>query len=188
MSADQGSWLIMVRHTAVAERYKGLCYGASDIELSPEGERHARECAEALASLKPTHLFHSGLSRARVMADRIAELTRTVPIEDARLAEINFGSWELRSWDEIFAEVGHDMARLISEPDTFAPPGGETAHAVRDRVSAWRSALPTDGRIVAVSHGGPIGAIRGTDAGFPASRWPGLVPAHGEQVQLQFST
>ncbi len=187
MHEDQASWVLMVRHTAVADRYKGLCYGASDIELSPEGERHARECAAALAALKPTHLFHSGLKRARIMAEHLAGLSGTEPIEDARLAEMNFGSWELRSWDEIFAEAGHDMARLISEPDTFAPPGGETAHAVRDRVTAWRGALPELGRIVAISHGGPIGAMRGAEAGIPASGWPALVPSHGQQVRLRGS-
>lgn len=185
LEEDRASCLVMVRHTAVAERYKGVCYGASDIELSPGGECHARECAAALAELKPTHLFHSGLKRARIMAEHLAVLSGVEPVEDPRLAEMNFGSWELRSWDEIFAEVGHDMARLISEPDTFAPPGGETAHAVRDRVAAWRSALPVIGRIVAISHGGPIGAMRGADAGLPASGWPALVPAHGQQVVFQ---
>jgi hypothetical protein len=36
---DTGGWLVMVRHTAVDENLKGVCYGASDVALSRERHR-----------------------------------------------------------------------------------------------------------------------------------------------------
>jgi broad specificity phosphatase PhoE len=56
---------------------------------------------------------------------------------------------------------------------------------VRDRAMAWLRSLPEDNRtIVAVTHGGPIGAIRGTLGGRPVRDWPGLVPGYGEAVEI----
>lgn len=178
-------WLLLVRHTAVSDDYKGLCYGASDIELSPRGKEHAHVRAAEVARLHPTMIVHSGLTRARILAELIAQRCGMEPQVDPRLAEMNFGAWELRAWNDIFLEVGHGMARLISEPATYSPPGGETAHALRDRVTSWFFELPRRGRIVAVCHGGAIGALRGSLAGLPAREWPTFVPAYGEQVVMK---
>ena len=180
---DEG-WLVLVRHTQVADRYQGVCYGASDVELSPHGISHAGELASELAALAPTHVFHSGLSRAQTLGVQIAAGAGCQPICDRRLAEINFGVWELCPWDDIFAQVGDDMSRIISEPATFAPAGGETAFAVRDRIVSWARELPRDGRVIAVSHGGAIGALRGTLAGNGAQAWQDFMPKNGESIRF----
>ena len=70
--------ILMVRHGSVAERYQGRCYGRSDVELGDEGRRQTVELAERLSALPITHLFHSGLSRARELADRIALVPPTL--------------------------------------------------------------------------------------------------------------
>ncbi len=183
-------WLRLVRHTAVEERYQGVCYGASDVALSEAGLAHAEDIAVKLAigvsPGSPTPMvIHSGLTRARHLADAIAAQCGCSAVTDARLAEFNFGTWELRSWAEIYLETGDDMTRLISEPDTYGPPGGETASAMRDRVWEWFTSLPRAVPVIAVSHGGPISALRGTLAGKPAHEWPQLIPAHGEIVEVR---
>ena len=43
--------LILVRHAPVADRYRGLCYGQSDVELGPIGEGRSRELVESLAAV-----------------------------------------------------------------------------------------------------------------------------------------
>jgi broad specificity phosphatase PhoE len=176
--------VILVRHGSVAERYEGVCYGCSDIELSDEGHRQTCALADELSALPITHLFHSGLARARLLAEMIGERTGRQPIAAPALAEINFGQWELRSWEAIYSEIGDAMAGLILAPETFRPPAGETAFELRDRVLTWYGQLPEEGLIVAVAHGGPIAAVRGSLTGAAVTEWPALVPAHGQWVEL----
>ena len=180
-----GNVLILVRHTKVEDQYKNVCYGASDIGLSAEGEAHARDIAASFSHIKADRVFHSGLKRSRLLAEMISSNVNAPAERDDRLAEMNFGAWELKSWDRIFAEVGHDISRLTAEPDSFAPPGGETVHAVRDRVVAWARELPKTGCIVAVSHGGAISALRRTLSGAELNNWTDFVPAHGEILSFE---
>ncbi len=184
-STNGGNNLILVRHTKVEVQFQDTCYGASDVRLSEDGEAHARALAPELAAMNPARIFHSGLGRSKFLAELIASHAQTPLAKDARLAEMNFGDWELKSWDQIYAEVGHDIGRLTSEPDTFAPPGGETVHAVRDRIVAWAEELPDDGPIVAVSHGGPISALRRTLSGQGHQDWTELIPTYGEVLSFE---
>jgi broad specificity phosphatase PhoE len=177
------SWLMMVRHTAVDPQLKGICYGASDVELSAGGLAHIEPLADALADKAPSIIVHSGLRRSRMLAEAVAGRLGLEPCIDPRIAEFNFGEWELRGWAEIFA-AGHDIARLIHEPDRFAAPGGETLFAMRDRVLAWYKSLPSGSRILAVSHGGPISTLRGILADIPPAKWPDLAPQYGEHIRF----
>lgn len=177
------AWLLMVRHTAVCDTLKGVCYGRSDVELSPDGQAHLHIRAAELAALQPTVIYHSGLGRARRLAEAVANRLGRRLRADARLAEFDFGAWELMRWDEIHA-AGHDIARLIHEPATFSAPGGETVLALRDRVTSWHSTLPSRERILAIAHAGPISTLRGSLCGLPPSRWPALVPPCGAEVSI----
>ena len=176
--------IILVRHGQVAERYHGICYGRSDVELGENGLRQSEALADELAALPITYLVHSGLSRARCLAELIAVRSGVAACVDPALAEFNFGDWELRPWQHISEELGESLAELTRSPTTFRPPSGETVHEMRDRVLAWYTALPTDGVIVAVTHGGIIAALRGTLAGVPAHEWPALIPSYGEWIEI----
>lgn len=183
--ASSKSRLFMVRHTAVDTNYAGICYGARDVELSAEGRAQISSVAEQLAEYQPSRIYHSGLQRtthlARAVADKVSYPVKL--IADPRLAEINFGAWEGETWDAIYAS-GQDIARLIHEPQTFSPPGGETTFTLRDRVLDWVQCLPREYVTIAVAHGGPIAALRGLLAGRPINEWPSLVPGLGEIVEL----
>lgn len=183
-AANGARRLVLARHGEVADCYRGVCYGRSDIELSDEGRRQSASLADELASLPITHLFHSGLKRAAVLAELIARRANIVASVAPELAEINFGAWELWTWQAVFDEVGDALAQIIQAPDRFRPPAGETVFELRDRVIDWYRRLPDDGCIVAIAHGGPIAALRGTLAGVPAQEWPALVPAPGTWIEI----
>jgi len=174
-----GRRILLVRHCQVGPEYRSLCYGQSDIGLSPEGEVHSVRLAEELAALSITMLFHSGLQRTRFLAELVASRVGAAAIANTALRERDFGTWELRSWDDIFAEVGGAMDGLLLDPANYAPPGGETTLALRDRVLGWYRRLPLEGLIVAITHGGPIAALRGALTCSAVDRWPELIPACG---------
>ncbi len=180
--SDDG-WLVMVRHTAVDPQLKGVCYGASDVELSTGGLAHIELLADELADKAPSIIVHSGLLRSRMLAEAVGRRLGLEAYIEPRIIEFNFGEWELRRWGEIFV-AGHDIARLIHEPERFSAPGGETLFAMRDRVLAWYQGLPSGSRILAVSHGGPISTLRGVLADAPPAKWPELVPDYGEHIRF----
>jgi broad specificity phosphatase PhoE len=171
--------LVLLRHPPVHPRYAGVCYGASDIELSSEGHTLAKQLAEQFQQNVPEFIFQSGLQRTRAVADHFAGA-----IEDARLRERNFGDWELRAWDDIYQETADAMMGMIDNPKYWRPPNGETTYELRDRVLSWYEELPVHGSILAVSHGGPIAALCGTLAGVPVSKWLEFIPKCGEAVEL----
>lgn len=179
----------LVRHTAVAAHWAGRCYGQSDVGLSREGRDAARLLAPRIADLGASHIYVSPLRRARFLAGlvRRENLEARLLIEP-RLAECHFGDWEGQSWDAIHAATGDAMMGLVRAPDTFRPGGyGEATFTLRDRAMAWlqKAVNTTPGPVVAVCHGGPIAAIRGTLAGVPVADWPALVPKTGEIVTLK---
>jgi len=178
------SEIVFVRHTAVAEKYQPLCYGASDVELSPAGERHAREVAQSLAEFPVDRIIHSGLGRARVLAEHLAELANCDLEERTGFQERNFGTWELTSWDDIFAAHGEDILKMVSEPTTYRPGGSETTYEFAGRIVEACHDLHRSGRTVVVCHGGVIAALSGLIEGVELSRWMDYVPAHGEICPL----
>lgn len=177
--------VVMVRHGHVAERYQEICYGSSDVELAEVGWQQTRQLAAELAGWPIDHLYHSGLSRSRAVADAVAQATGLAPMVDGRLREIHFGEWELKPWSEIYAAAPDALDRLLQAPDHYAPPGGETLFALRDRVLGWFQSLPETGLIVAVAHAGPIAALRGTLAGSPIADWPAFIPTQGTFCDIE---
>jgi broad specificity phosphatase PhoE len=176
--------LILIRHARVAARYRGICYGRTDVELGPEGIAESDALAETMSAFPIRHLITSGAARTLVLAERIAARTGlTMTIEPA-LLERDFGAWEMRSWDAIYQEVGDALSGLIHEPESYRPPAGETTLELRDRVMAWYDRRPRLGLGVVVAHGGPIAAIRGTLAGKSPVDWVSLIPQPGTWVRL----
>jgi broad specificity phosphatase PhoE len=185
MSDASEAKVILVRHAPVAARHRGICYGRSDVELGAEGKILSAALANELAVERCDRIFHSGLQRTRHLAERLAVRLGCPEIACEALQERDFGAWELQAWDAIYAKHGDEMLRMVTEPDEYRPGGGETTFEMRDRVLAWFDALPHDGATIAIMHGGPIAALLGTLRGMPATEWPRLIPACGQEVRIQ---
>ncbi|MDB5687292.1 MAG: phosphoglycerate mutase [Rhizorhabdus sp.] len=172
--------VLLVRHTAVALRWKGICYGSSDAGLSRAGHEEARQLARTLAREPITALIHSGQRRARLLAEMIGISARP----DPRWRERDFGSWEGRSWHAIWRETGNLMDGMLTDPHAFRPGGGETGAELATRVAEAWAELPRDGTIAVISHGGPIATARLLAAGRPLTEAIDFVPATGTIVEL----
>ena len=174
--------LLLIRHPPVDVRMRGVCYGRSDVALSPEGRKQSFALAQRLARLPVERIVHSGLRRTACLATHLARLTGLTPERQESLAERDFGSWELQTWDAIYHRCGDEMMKMITEPDHFRPGGGETTGELAARVWSWYRETQHSGLTVAVSHGGPIAACLGLQRKLPVSGWMGLVPPCGTLV------
>lgn len=189
------SRLLLVRHGEVHRRWRGCCYGRADVGLSPSGMAQSRRLVDQLASEMdgtsephPRRLMSSGLRRAHYLALRLADRLGSPLVVVPALQERHFGDWERRSWQEIYDATGNAMDGMIEDPECWAPRGGETTFQLRDRVWAWYERLPPSGLTVAVTHGGPIAALRGMLSDQPVTAWPALVPPYGSVTELDLRT
>ncbi|KFI09037.1 histidine phosphatase family protein [Massilia sp. BSC265] len=142
--------LILVRHPQ-PDVAPGLCYGSTDVAASTSA------IAQVVGTLREAGLpgtlpvFASPLSRCALLARELG-----VPVTlDARLAEMDFGAWEMRAWDTIArAEVDAWTADLLH----YRPGGGENVLDVARRVAAFRDELRHAGHpgALLVCHAGTI--------------------------------
>ena len=114
---------------------RGLCYGALDVELSPQGIHQARLASVALRTESLAAIYSSPhrrcLEGARILASGRTCLVETI---DA-LAEIYFGEFEGRSYQEIAAEYPDLYREWMQQPTGFQFPGGESFDQMRKRVT-----------------------------------------------------
>ena len=171
--------LILVRHTRplVAEN---VCYGATDLDLAATFEEEAARVIETLP--RAERLVTSPLERCRRLAERIGAAKELVPAIDARLREMDFGTWEGIPWN--------DISR--SELDAWAgdflharPHGGESVHMLYERArSAVADYRRTGLSHIVVTHAGVIKAVRAEDR-YP-NAWKSNVE-FGGTVHLPFA-
>ncbi|MFK3741531.1 histidine phosphatase family protein [Massilia sp. TN1-12] len=143
--------LHLLRHPRPAVEH-GLCYGASDVPAD------AAALDQVLAALREAGLpgdlpvYTSPLRRCRDLA---SALTPAALYVDARLAEMDFGAWEMRPWSAIpRADVDAWNADLLH----YRPGGAENVMDVARRVAAFRAGLLAAGAAEAlvICHAGTI--------------------------------
>lgn len=176
--------ITLVRHTEVARRWRGRCYGVSDAGLSRAGAAAIAPLAKKLAELQPQWVVHSDLVRTRRLAQAIARLAACSIFADPAWRERNFGAWEGQTWHAIYRASGNAMDGMIDAPATFRPGrDGETTCELAARAAAALARLPK-GRGIVVAHGGPIAALIGEQRGLPPRDWLALVPPPGTLVHF----
>ena len=145
--------LCLIRHTRVAVP-PGLCYGQLDVPLASSFAEEAQAVRETLARQFPAGLppiWSSPSLRCR----RLAE-TLDAPFQiDPRLQELNFGTWEGRTW----AELDSPEARHWGDNwQTAAPPQGESLDQLLARLRGFLAEIE-GGDALLITHAGPIRAM-----------------------------
>ena len=151
--------LVLVRHPQ-PEVPPGICYGRSDVAVSPSAVAAvARRLADAgLPGGAPVYA-----SPLRRCAELAAQLGSPVTF-DARLAEMDFGAWEMQPWDAIpRAEVDAWSGDLLH----YRPGGGENVLDVARRVAAFFDHLRQAGhsRVLLICHAGSMRLFAALHAG-----------------------
>lgn len=162
-----------MRHGATLNNVEARYTGQTDVPLSAFGERQAEALARRLAHEPLAAIVSSDLSRARATADAVARRSGVPVTLDADLREVSLGAWEGRTLAELKAEQPDALRRWRADGATFAPPGGETFTALRDRLlrALARATDRYPGETVLwVTHGAAIGVLLCHVVGIELSR------------------
>jgi broad specificity phosphatase PhoE len=166
--------IVLVRHGQTEWSAAGRHTSYTDLELTAEGERQAREAGKRLAGRRFAAVFSSPRKRALRTAE-LAGLKVTEVTED--LAEWNYGEYE-----------GLTTATIHETRPTWSlwtdgAPGGETPEQIGariDRVLAAARKLLDEGDVALVAHGHSLRVA--------GARWIGLPPSGGGLLKLGTAT
>lgn len=152
----------------------GICYGRLDV---------AAEAPEQLAASLRL-VLPPGLPVWSSPLRRCAELAACLDTEaqvDAGLAEMNFGAWEGRRWDDI---PRAELDAWAADVAGYAPPGGESPLALQRRVLAFVAALAVP-EAVLVTHAGVIRVLLAHLRALPPAQWTRLSFPYGSHTRIE---
>jgi probable phosphoglycerate mutase len=179
MCPGGGGNIWLVRHGESTWNEKGLVQGhRDDPELTPKGARQADECALALSHLPVARVVSSDLRRATQTAGPVARALGLEFSTDARLRERLLGQAEGLATSALGPEwSGIEHGRVVDAD--AAPPDGESVRQHHARASSFlveALAVPLDGDLVVVCHGGTIRVLLAwLDRIEPSDmQWPAL--------------
>jgi broad specificity phosphatase PhoE len=169
---EHGHEVYLVRHGETEWSLSGQHTGTTDLPLTENGKKVAREVGEKLAGHTFAAVWSSPLSRA-VETARLAGF-KDVRLDD-RLREWDYGEYEGKTTPEIRA----------TRPDWFlwrdGSPGGESAEQVGARADGLvRDIRRVDGDVLLFAHGHILRVI--------TARWLGYPPGDGMHFSLGTAT
>lgn len=158
----QATRLIAVRHGETAWNVDTRIQGHLDIPLNDTGQWQARQLARALSDEPLTAIYTSDLARAHATAQAVADATGAPLATDTGLRERSFGQFQGRTFTEIAAEQPEQARRWRQRDPEYAPAGGESLLALRDRVTGTADRLAArhpGGLVLLVAHGGVLDVL-----------------------------
>lgn len=177
--------LWMVRHAQPLVD-AGTCYGQLDM---PADASATLACAQALSNVLPPGItvVTSPLQRCEQLAQALLALEPDLTVKkDARLQEMNFGTWEGQPWADI---ARAELDAWTADFDGYrVGSSGESVNAFMTRVAAAFDALPWAENTLWITHAGVIRAVRLIASGQRrlqrADQWPVAAPAYGQWCKL----
>jgi alpha-ribazole phosphatase len=172
-----------IRHTSTAPA-PDICYGRSDVALADSYPREREAVRERLRglTLREPYFYSSPLGRCRRLALDLAGDFASQVHYDERLQELDFGAWELQSWNAIDREQSQ---RWMDDYTNVPCPGGESYRQLHARVTAFWESLGelhsaagagaenpdrSEPEIVVVAHAGSIRSVVAHVTGIPLER------------------
>ena len=149
----------LLRHTTPHVE-KGICYGQSDLALDPDlMNEEIAAAVESVRLINVTKIYTSPLQRCRQLAEAVCEVKGLdAPIVDHRLMELNFGDWEMLTWEAIFAQPEGKLwfDNFIEQPTL----NGECFMDVIERAKSFFEEHEAEEEILIVTHDGFIRATQ----------------------------
>ena len=171
--------LYLVRHLQ-PKIESGICYGWTDVPAQID-EATVLEIASVLGEAREIH--SSSLSRCRNLAQVIGSHLNLEVNIDEDLKELNFGDWEMKSWDDIGAQALDEWIASGYE----AIHSGESLTDFDSRVARWARSLDMHADVAVVTHAGVIRSLLRTFSSMPLEDSLAFPVAYGEIVKYEMS-
>lgn len=130
--------------------------GRTDSKLATRGEQ---QMLAAIESQEWQVVLTSPLQRCHQFAQRLARKHKIPLCVDVNLVELDFGEWEGRRLDEVWAAQQKQVMAFWHDPVNHPPPGGESLAAMQERVVDMIHYIHQQHRgedVLVVTHGGVI--------------------------------
>ncbi len=146
---------VLIRHGQTGWNKEARFRGRIDIDLDETGMRQAQAVGERFAQSELAAIYSSPLKRAMATAEPIGRRLnlQVVPLEG--INDMNFGSWEGRSIDEVREQNKELFDLWRYSPEKLRIPEGETLDDVQRRVAATVDDLAAkheDDTVLLVTH------------------------------------
>jgi probable phosphoglycerate mutase len=154
--------LIAVRHGETAWNVDTRIQGQLDVALNDTGLWQARRVGQALEDEPIAAIYASDLARAWRTALEIARPHHLDVVAEQGLRERAFGLFEGRTFADIDAELPAQARLWRTRDPEFAPLGGESLLAFRERVTSTAARLAArhpGALVVLVAHGGVMDVL-----------------------------
>jgi broad specificity phosphatase PhoE len=182
--------LYLVRHGETDWNRERRLQGTVDVPLNSAGVAQARRLADYFVALPIVCLVSSPLARAAATAAILAEGCACPHATDARLREIDHGTWTGRT----LVDLGQSFPSLVKDeqllPEAFHVSAGESLSAVSRRASDVLADLLDVYRgqsAVVVGHGVTLAAMWCAAAGLEIARFHECQPPNAAGVVLTFA-
>jgi len=143
-----------IRHTSV-QIDLGICYGQTDVEVAGSFDDEKDKTLSELRRILPVDkVFSSPLTRCKMLAEALFQ-NEEINF-DNRLKELNFGDWEMKTWDEIYhtseGKKWMDNYRLLPSLN------GESYAKMKNRIEIFLDDLKKTeySKVIVVTHAGVI--------------------------------
>lgn len=183
--------LVLIRHGqtehTVDRRISGAGY-RPEPELDAEGLTQAAAAADRLArwGITVDDFVTSPMLRARQTADVIAaRLGLDAPVAAEAWSEAHFGDWEGLTVEQVMRRHPGAWEAVMGDPGG-APPGGESLHDVRLRVTAnWSERARPARTTVVVTHLTPIRIVVALALATPHEAFPRVLAMPGSMTVVE---
>ena len=146
-----------IRHTSV-DVEPGICYGQSNVEVAGTFHQEKANLIRILKGKQIDRVYSSPLYRCHLLAEA---LFPNHSIEfDERLKELDFGDWELKTWDEIYADPKGKV--WMDNYQALPTLNGESYPEMQLRISDFLTVLKTGSctAVAVVAHAGVIRILK----------------------------
>lgn len=160
--------ILLIRHATHGHVGRILTGRMEGVELSSEGQQEASRLGEALRSEGLAAVFSSPSLRARQTAEAVASPHGLTVEQIDAVAEVNFGTWTGRSFDEL--DTDPEWQNWNDSRGSARVPGGENMAEVQHRAWSWLETMAQrfdEAVIAVVSHCDVIRAVVARVLGLP---------------------
>ncbi len=173
--------IYFIRHTSVNVP-AGFAYGQTDVPLKESFLEEAQVVKSALDNISFDMVYTSPLSRCSKLANYCGYADAK---KDNRLMELNFGKWEMKSWEEISSDPESDkwFNNWIETPC----PNGESFLDQFQRVSEFIKELNRNSykRVCVFAHGGILTAAQVYNGIYSIQDAFKNIPSYGEVIKIK---